>query len=212
MGCFDVVCALTNTPIFAGEKCHLVILRKDVSWDGITWLVLGGGAMYDVDTIFHGEYDDYGRVENVEGELTKEEEYLLETFYDHMHEPNNERKYFFVSDLAWQDTMTRFAKNEYHLVKARREHRELMGRELLPEDAKKEERENQIYRLMIAFRLACKNPFSGLGLFHQFDREDLQGIRENMELITKRLGEIEERYKEMFGDEDEEENQDVTLG
>jgi hypothetical protein len=221
MGCFDVVCALTNTPILSGEKCHLVILRKDVSWDGIEWLVLGGGSKWDIETIYHGEYNDYGSIENVEGKLTKEDEYLIETFRDHMHEPNNERKHFFICDMAYKSVMEEYKDVISHWVKERiamRELRALSGKASAIEvefDEAKDQRENEIYRLMIAFRRACKSPMSGLGLYHQFDRDDLKGIRRNLELTLKRVEELEAHYGE-WDEEDAqdapEDEQDVTLG
>jgi hypothetical protein len=215
MGCFDVVCALTNTPIFAGDKCHLVILRKDVSWDGIEWLVLGGGSKWDIETIYHGEYNDYGSIENVEGKLTKEDEYLIDTFLDHMHEPNNERKHFFVCDLAYQAVMEEHKNIISYWVRERQEMRKIRPEPENEFDTARDQRENEIYRLMVAFRLAAKSPMAGLGLYHQFDRDDLKGIRKNVELTLKRVEEIEARYAEWDAEDavdDAEDEQDVTLG
>lgn len=214
MGCFNVTCALTNTPIYSGDKCHLVILRKDVSWDGIEWLVLGGGSKWDIETVFHGEYNDYGTIENPEGTMSKEDDYLLDTFRDHMNEPNNERKHFFICDLAWRTVMEQHKTKVSHWVKERQEMRKLAvecGRKsTVPSESEiaQDNRENEIYRLMIAFRLAAKSPMSGLGLYHQYDRADIAGIRANMALTEKRLQEIEEMYKSWGIDEEIEEVED----
>jgi hypothetical protein len=96
MGCFDVVCALTNTPIFCYERCHLIVLPKKFGWHEVTWLA-SSEARWGADcNIFHGKYNDYGSIEP-EGEITKAQEKVLEEFRD-----DDNRKYFFVSDDAWQ--------------------------------------------------------------------------------------------------------------
>jgi hypothetical protein len=57
MGCFDVVCALTNTPIKSGEECYLTILKKNAekeNWHSVTWLADSEGR-WIVDGTFYGE-------------------------------------------------------------------------------------------------------------------------------------------------------------
>src|SRR5438270_7284102 len=102
MGCFDVVCALTNTPIKIGEKCHLVLLKPDVSWDTLTWIMSHEGKLAFL-RIFHGEYNDYGTVEDVEGLDPKGAE-LLQAFDD----DRDNYKHFFVCDMAYQWAQERF--------------------------------------------------------------------------------------------------------
>src|ERR1700675_137347 len=123
MGCFDVVCALTNVPIFHGDKCHLIVLRKDASWDAITWLNNAGEGRIAIDTVFHGEYNDYGSVEKTQ-KLTKAQKHLLDTFFDHM--GDNQRKYFFVCDTAWKWCQEKYKDWTPYFVKERHMFNEIM--------------------------------------------------------------------------------------
>ena len=124
MGCFDVVCALTNTPIHNGDKCHLVVLRRDANWQSLVWLQTSEGRI-GIDRVFHGAYNDYGSIEECTPALTEKDEEYLEEMHDH----ENPRKSFFVCDTAWNWCQEKFADWKPWFVQ-RRDH---AGREF-PED------------------------------------------------------------------------------
>jgi len=200
MGCFDVVCALTNVPIKYGEKCHLVVLRKNADWDTIVWLNNAGEGRLAIDTVFHGTYDDYGRVETAQ-KLTKAEQHLLNTFYDH--QGNNERKYFFVCDMAWKWCQKKHKDFVPSYIKERHRFNEVMlkdyGHSSLGMVSKAEEKkEIEMARVLLAFSNACKHPFSGLGQYHQYGGDEISAIKEHLELVLARLKEVEERYADDF--------------
>lgn len=198
MGCFDVVCALTNTPIHHGDKCHLITLRRDTSWDTMTWLMTSEGRL-GFDRVFHGEYNDYGSIEECTPALDEggADEAYLETLFDH----DNPRKHFFVCETAWAWAQEKFKDLVPWFVRDRLMQKENYERMFpgktydmfVPEE---QEEQVRIARLMQGFELSCKHPLSGLGLYRQYDRDVVNGIRENMALMEKRLQEIEERNKE----------------
>lgn len=203
MGCFDVVCGLTNVPIHYQEKCHLVVLRKDASWDTIVWLNGGGESRLGIDTVFHGTYDDYGSVEKTQ-RLNKQQQHLLETFFNHM--SDNERKSFFICDTAWKWCQEKYKDWTPRFIIENREYRKIFrqAQPNLPglakrekDDAKKEREEIALARVLMAFSHACKHPFSGLGQYHQYGGEEIADIKEHLELVQKRLKEVEGFYKEI---------------
>lgn len=63
MGCWDETCGLTNTPIFRGQPCVLVILVGSVETNGFK---RGWSFADQVIAIHKGTYDGYGRAEGVE--------------------------------------------------------------------------------------------------------------------------------------------------
>jgi hypothetical protein len=196
MGCFDVVCSLTNTPIRAGQKCYLVTLRKNASWDTIVWLNSSEGRIA-INRVFHGEYNDYGSLES-EG-LTEEENAALEKWEE---EERRDCKSFFVSEEAWKWCQERYHDFIPYFVKERREFDAVMqqtyGRNSLGHVSEEKEKQDiEISRVLLAFASACKHPLSGLGQYHQYGGEEIQGIRENIELSLKRLKELEKWYKSL---------------
>jgi len=198
MGCFDVVCSLTNVPIHEGDKCHLFVLRKDASWDSIVWLNQAGEGRYAIDTVFHGEYDDYGSVENTQ-ELDKKQEHLLETFSDHM--GDNQRKYFFVCDTAWKWSQEKYKDWTPHFVTERHMFNDAMMKDyghgsMAMVSPEQEKEEIAVARVLMAFSHACKHPLSGLGQYHQYGGEEIADIKEHLELVLARLKEVEDRWKE----------------
>jgi len=218
MGCFDVVCALTNTPIFSGEACHLVILRKDVDWHTVTWLTSSEANWGAEAAVFHGTYDDYGSIETPE--LTEKQEKVLQGFDD-----DRDIKHFFVCDTAWRWCQDRHGAWVPQYIKQRREMRALVaeaaktpikGKDGLVQDSHsakllkrleerdllREDDQIALARVMRAFAECCKHPLSGLGQYHQFGGDELVGVRENQELVTKRMDEIEERYARIAEDDD----------
>jgi hypothetical protein len=202
MGCFDVVCSLTNVPIHYGDKCYLVVLKKDCSWDSIVWLNEPSGGRISVDTVFHGLYNDYGSVEKTK-KLNKKQEHLLSTFFDHM--SDNQRKYFFVCDTAWKWCQEKYKDWTPRFVIENREFRALFTKrnpslpglkKLHKADEKREEQDIALARVLRAFSSACKHPLSGLGQYHQYGGEEITDIKEHLELVLKRLTEIEKRYED----------------
>lgn len=195
MGCFDVVCALTNTPIKIGEKCHLVLLKPDVSWDSLTWIMSHEGKLAFL-RIFHGEYNDYGTVEDVEGLDDKGLE-LLQAFDD----DRDKYKHFFVCDMAYQWAQDKFKDYIPYDIREERRYRETLGEDepfvrlLKPEqqtivrkDRDAREQERIVWgRLVLAFSRACKHPMAGLGLYHQYDGTEIERIEENLKLVQQRL-------------------------
>src|SRR5271157_2209173 len=123
MGCFDVVCALTNVPIHVGEKCRLVILKKDVDWDyGVVWMATSETHYSSTNcTVFDGTYDDYGSIE-VTGKLTKERGKVLEEF-----DEDRDRLHFFVCDMAWQWAQEKFKDWTPMFIEDRRLMRETLA-------------------------------------------------------------------------------------
>jgi hypothetical protein len=230
MGCFDVVCALTNVPIRSNEKCHLVIFKKDVDWDyGVVWAASSEthfGASNT--TVFHGEYNDYGSIDNT-GTLTDKQKKVLAEF-----DEDRDILHFFVCDMAWQWAQEKFKKWTPMFIKDRQEMREHMASSIA--DVKKKGKAAQtkhdkillkitegdkerdaediaLARVMQGFVQACKHPLSGLGCYHQYGAKDTEeGIREVMALTEARLKERENWYKEQFGEDEEDEDQDVDLG
>lgn len=198
MGCFDVVCALTNTPIHHGDKCHLMVLRKNIEWSTLEWIMSSEGKL-GVDRVFDGEYNDYGSVENCTPPLTEADEEYLEKLSGH---EEDIRKYFFVCDTAWQYAQEKFKDHIPYEVLERRRYREQLvasGGKLSTfweADTARENHYITMSRLIKAFEYACKHPLSGLGQYHQYGGDVVVGIRENMALTEKRLQEIEERNKE----------------
>jgi hypothetical protein len=86
MGSFDVSCSLTGTPIFEGEPCIMVVLKKDFSpYDHIEW------SEYDVEKVIKSTYNDYGRVAPVKGATRK----YIESVTD-----QSKRFYFFICQKA----------------------------------------------------------------------------------------------------------------
>lgn len=220
MGCFDVVCALTNVPIRHGEKCHLVILKKDVDWEyGVTWMTSSEthyGA--SVGTVFHGEYNDYGTIENA-GKLNPEQKKVLEEF-----DEDRDRIHFFVCDMAWQFSQEKFKNWTPMFIKDRREMRELMAADIsqikkkgkkaqtkhdqillkmTEGDKNRDEEQIALARVMQMFSRACKHPLSALGQYHQYGGDEGEGVREVMALTERRLQERETWYKAEFGEDEE---------
>jgi hypothetical protein len=221
MGCFDVVCALTNVPIHVGEKCHLVILKKDVDWEyGVTWMTTSETHYSSsTSTVFHGTYDDYGSIE-VTGKLTKEMGKVLEEF-----DEDRDRLHFFVCELAWQWAQEKFKNWVPMFIKDRREMREIMATDisqikkkgkkaqtkhdqillkLADGDKERDEEQIALARLMQGFQAACKHPLSGLGCYHQYGGDEAESVREVLALTEARLKEREEWYKKEFGESDDE--------
>lgn len=64
MGYWNETCAITNLPIFAGEKIAAIALRKNPFDDGQKHTYYPDGVWYPVGFPFYGEYDGYGRVKN----------------------------------------------------------------------------------------------------------------------------------------------------
>lgn len=188
MGCFDVVCALTNVPIRCGEKCHLYIMKKDIDWNyGVTWMAsseieYGSSSCA---TVFHGEYNDYGTVENY-GKLSKAQEKILEEF-----DEDRDRKHFFVCDMAWNWAQEKFKNWEPLLLK------------LTEGDAERDKEHIATARLMRAFVMGCKHPLSALGCYHQYGGDEGEGVREIMKLTEARLKEREEWYKKEFSEDED---------
>lgn len=193
MGCFDVVCALTNTPIHVGENCHLAILRKDTDYNTLTWIMSSEGRL-GVQRVFHGKYNDYGSIEECTTALSKKDEELLDSFQE------DDRYHFFVSDIAWKWAQERHAEYIPYEIRERRRYRDEViaagGKPtiFMDEDPVQTEHLCQIARLMLSFSLACKHPLAGLGQYHQYDETCVADIRENMALTEKRLQEVEARY------------------
>lgn len=70
MGCWNESCAITRLPIFSGEKVvAFVICMDDFMWHGMS------GKPYLA--CFHGTYNDYGSLEELED--TEYDEYLTKT-------------------------------------------------------------------------------------------------------------------------------------
>lgn len=193
MGCFDVVCSLTNTPIHTGQKCYLVTLRKNASWDSIVWLNSGEGR-YAISRVFYGEYNDYGSLEHEN--LTDEESAALQKWDD---EERTQGKHFFVSEEAWQWCQERYKDWIPYFIQERRDldavMQEAYGRNSMAHASPEQEKMDiEVSRVLLAFSNACKHPLSGLGQYHQYGGEEIQGIKENIELSLKRLKELEEFY------------------
>jgi hypothetical protein len=217
MGCFDVVCALTNTPIKTGEKCYLCIFPKDVDFTyGVTWVANGEARWGGQLTVLHGEYDDYGSVD-VTGKLTPKMGELLENFRE------DDTLHFFICEEAWKWAQGKYKDFVPQYVLQRREMRDL-ARECAKVDKKKGVTANkrntsalkeiageatededfiEIGRVMMAFAQCCKHPLSGLGCYHQYDGSELESIRELNAMQDKRLKRLEEekaRLDEEFHD------------
>lgn len=209
MGCFDVVCALTNTPIHNGDKCHLVVLRRDADWQTLVWLQTSEGRI-GIDRVFHGEYNDYGSIENCTPELTEKDEEYLEEMHDH----ENPRKSFFVCDTAWNWCQEKFKDLVPFFVRERlmtEENFRIMfpGKEPWRPDPDREKGQIEVARLMQGFEQACKNPMSGLGQYRQYQREVLTDLKEMAELTAACLKKVEERYAEWDAEDAVEEEVDI---
>jgi hypothetical protein len=199
MGCFDVVCALTNTPIHNRDKCHLVVLRRDADWNTLVWLQTSEGRL-GVDRVFHGEYNDYGSIEECTPALTEKDEEYLEEMHDH----ENPRKSFFICDTAWQWCQDKFKDWTPWFVRER-EMQEAHFKEMFPDrensltklyNPEREAGQIEVARVMQGFEQACKHPLAGLGQYRQYQREVIADLKEIAELSAKCLKVVEDRYAE----------------
>lgn len=88
MGCFNVVCAVTRTPIIAGEKIRVIVLENP----DIDGLIDGESTRFILRSSFKesvvGLYNDYGGVEGFEP-------------VDKWNQEGDLRAWFF-SEAAWQ--------------------------------------------------------------------------------------------------------------
>jgi hypothetical protein len=208
MGCYDVVCAFTNTPIYAGEKCHLVILPKDIKPWTMMWLCSSETWWGNDAQVFHGTYDDYGRVES-KRKLTKAESELLDTFQDAFEEESF-RYSFFLSDDAWQYCQKRystFVPNHVTSHRLMRKMSKAAGRtppEFSTKEQKREADQIALARVLMGLVTACKHPLSGFGCYHQYDGSEGEAIREAHALAEKRLVAREKYVQEEYGEEADE--------
>jgi hypothetical protein len=70
MGCWNGTCAITNLPIYAGEKVYVFFLREGAFYDKYIGNHCDPDNYYSLDPLyFEGEYNDYGSVENITGDL-----------------------------------------------------------------------------------------------------------------------------------------------
>ena len=80
MGCWEETCALTNTPIYNGERCVMIVIDEDKlkslfkNFSGaVTIGTMGGDYQWKIFKSLHcGTYNDYGYLEELdESELGK---------------------------------------------------------------------------------------------------------------------------------------------
>lgn len=205
MGCFDVVCALTNTPIHHGDKCHLVVLKRDAGWQTLVWLQTSEGRL-GIDRVFHGSYNDYGSIEECTPALTEKDEEKLEE----MHDYDNPRKSFFICDTAWNWCQEKFKDLVPFFVRERlltEENFRMMfpGKEPWRPDPEHEKTQIEAARLMQGFEQACKHPLAGLGQYRQYQREVITDLKEIAELSAACLKKVEDRYAEWDAEDAESE-------
>jgi len=98
MGCWNHTCAITNLPIYAGEKVEVVLLKSRVGYDDSSFCHPDAYHL-PMPFTFSGDYDDYGAVENCEGVALKT---LLESLQHHLLEME-------------------VGENEYHDIPARKD-------------------------------------------------------------------------------------------
>ena len=213
MGCFDVVCALTNTPIHNGDKCHLIVLRRDADWQSLVWLQTSEGRI-GIDRVFHGAYNDYGSIEECTPALTEKDEEYLEEMHDH----ENPRKSFFVCDTAWNWCQEKFKDWTPWFVRDRQMQEENF-KKMFPDrenslislyNAEREAGQVEVARVMQGFEQACKHPLAGLGQYRQYQREVITDLKEIAELSAKCLKVVEDRYAE-WDAEDAEPEEEVKI-
>lgn len=66
MGSYEDTCALTNTPVFHGDKCIMLVVSKKVAKEK-SFGVLGvyGDALFNIEVIAKGTYDDRGWIKEL---------------------------------------------------------------------------------------------------------------------------------------------------
>lgn len=62
MGCWNETCMISNLPILGGEECAIAILLEQ----GTPYLGITPIDKYMPLAIIHGEYDEYGHLENID--------------------------------------------------------------------------------------------------------------------------------------------------
>jgi len=66
MGCWNHTCAITNLPIYAGEKVEVILLKSRIGQDRSSFCHPDAYHL-PIPFTFSGKYDDYGSVEMCEG-------------------------------------------------------------------------------------------------------------------------------------------------
>lgn len=90
MGCWNHTCAITNLPIYAGEKVEVILLKNRGEYDGSSFCHPDAYHL-PIPLTFSGIYDDYGAVEDCEGVAL---ELIVESLRKHLVEMEvGENKY-----------------------------------------------------------------------------------------------------------------------
>jgi len=84
MGCWNGTCAITNLPIYAGEKVYVFFLKEGAFYDKYTGNHCDPDNYYMLEPLyFEGEYNDYGSVESITGDFA---DLILKNICDNLFE------------------------------------------------------------------------------------------------------------------------------
>lgn len=164
MGSYDVSCSLTGTPIYSGDPCVFVVLRKGFDFTRET---LAPHAEFHIEAVIKTSYDDYGFPHGTAEYPNTDVHAMVDGLWTPRGNPEKGRLHFFVCQEAWE--WCQEPGNVPFLTPT-------YLKDLIP-------LQQEMARVLVAFQRAHRNLLAGFGATGQwYCPDDFDSVIENAEL------------------------------